>query len=260
MFLTVGLPIYNSKEIAWLSMESLCRQENPGCEWELIVCEDRHTDSAEYLNEGFFLSYKQRLNAAGCVRILYISPLGHVKLANKWKMMALAADDKSEYFLLQGADDYSPAKRLVDTVSAADGLPTVIAYRDAFAFDIIRNKFSYFRNDSDTFRLFMAVRTPLIQKINESELKSGIDHYIVEELKRISGNDFVKKQIQCPELRAPHICLFTDGFNSISQTRYRYYDKGNDNFHKTESTLREACDSETAECLEKISRRYDRRN
>jgi hypothetical protein len=55
---TVALPIYNSKKIAWISLESLIRQENINFDWELIVYEEIHSESVcpEILEE-----YKDRL-------------------------------------------------------------------------------------------------------------------------------------------------------------------------------------------------------
>ena len=42
---TVALPVYNSKKIAWISLESLIRQENIDFDWELIVYEEIHSES-----------------------------------------------------------------------------------------------------------------------------------------------------------------------------------------------------------------------
>lgn len=42
--LTVAMPLYNSKYIAWLAMESLCRQKNVTFDWELIVSEEQNDE------------------------------------------------------------------------------------------------------------------------------------------------------------------------------------------------------------------------
>ena len=43
--LTVALPVYNSKKIAWMAIESLCSQINVDFNWELIVYEEIHSES-----------------------------------------------------------------------------------------------------------------------------------------------------------------------------------------------------------------------
>jgi len=60
--LSVALPVWNSKRIAWLPMESLCRQLKPSCGWELIIFEEVH---GEQLGEDFFRAYEERLKEAG---------------------------------------------------------------------------------------------------------------------------------------------------------------------------------------------------
>ncbi len=39
--LTVALPVWNGSRIAWLAMESLCRQEEIDFWWELVICEEQ---------------------------------------------------------------------------------------------------------------------------------------------------------------------------------------------------------------------------
>jgi hypothetical protein len=40
--LTVGLPIYNSKKIAWIALEGLINQIDIYFDWELVVYEEDH--------------------------------------------------------------------------------------------------------------------------------------------------------------------------------------------------------------------------
>lgn len=44
--ITVGLPVYNSNQIAWLAMEGLCNQKK-NYTWELIICEEQHKNQCE---------------------------------------------------------------------------------------------------------------------------------------------------------------------------------------------------------------------
>lgn len=38
--LTCALPMYRAKDIGWLGLESLCRQEDIDFAWELIIMEE----------------------------------------------------------------------------------------------------------------------------------------------------------------------------------------------------------------------------
>jgi len=66
--LTVALPVYNSKKIAWISLESLCEQINIDFNWELIVYEEKHEQSV--FPELFDL-YIEKLKLVNCSRIVY---------------------------------------------------------------------------------------------------------------------------------------------------------------------------------------------
>lgn len=255
VYITVALPIYKSEKIAWLAMESLCRQEYPGCDWELIVCEDKHEPKMGLIGSVFFFNYLSRLKKVGCSCVKYISPNKWIPLANKWKLMAQAADATSEYFLLQGADDYSPTNRLLSTTNMATRFhPTVAAYCDGYAYNIKTGMLSRFHNPTDNYRLFMAIKTSVVREIKDSDLKSGVDSYLVDEANRIAGDGFskMKIQIQESELRSPFTGVFTDGFNSISESRKRLYDKEEFYFNKTGILLSELVDIDIIEKLEQL--------
>ena len=40
--LTVGLPIYNSKKIAWIALDGLINQIDIDFDWDLVVYEEEH--------------------------------------------------------------------------------------------------------------------------------------------------------------------------------------------------------------------------
>lgn len=107
--LTVGLPMWKAKGIAWLALESLCRQEDVPCEWELLVCEEQNEDSLG--GEGL-AEYADRLKAAGCARVELLVPPSWEPLGSKWRLMADKASESSEMFLIQDADCYSHPHRL----------------------------------------------------------------------------------------------------------------------------------------------------
>ena len=59
--ITVALPTWESKDIIWLQLESLCRQETQYT-WELIVCEEQ---TPNMMGEEMLSSYKERLTQGG---------------------------------------------------------------------------------------------------------------------------------------------------------------------------------------------------
>ena len=107
--LTVALPVYNSKKIAWISIESLCEQINIDFNWELIVYEEKHEQSVfpELLD-----LYIEKLKSVNCSRIVYITNNEKVSLVEKWIEIGKNVSDSSKCFLLQAADCYSPKTRL----------------------------------------------------------------------------------------------------------------------------------------------------
>jgi len=89
--LTVALPMYRSKKIGWLALESLCRQVDAP-EWELLICEEQEP---EMFGMEELTKYKESLGYAECTRITYIVLQWWVPLSQKWKILAVNADSYS---------------------------------------------------------------------------------------------------------------------------------------------------------------------
>lgn len=139
--LTVALPLYRCGKIAWLSLEGLCRQKDIDFPWELIVCEEPD----EAFTEQRIRSYEDRLRALGCQRIVYLRTPEWVHLSTKWCRIAQVASLNSEVFVLQDGDDYSPPRRLANTVALFED-PHV---------DWVQNRFGFFYNIAcDTVSVF----------------------------------------------------------------------------------------------------------
>lgn len=107
--LTCALPMFRTKDIGWLALESLCRQEDIDFDWELVVVEEPE----DCFSEDRLRSYSERLEAVGCKSIQYKQLEEWIPLAQKWKLIA----DMSNSFgyLLVAADCYSHPKRLSQT-------------------------------------------------------------------------------------------------------------------------------------------------
>ena len=110
--LSVSLPVWNSKKIAWLAMESLCRQKNIDFKWELVICEEA---IGEYFGMSNFMKYTDRLKNVGCV-IIKARPLEKwIPLSLKHRYIAQECSDTSKACVLQAADCYSQPYRLKES-------------------------------------------------------------------------------------------------------------------------------------------------
>ena len=107
--LTVALPVYNSKKIAWMAIESLCNQINVDFNWELIVYEEIHSES---VFPNLIYDYLELLKLNKCCKIVFITGKEKVLLVDKWISIANNTSHTSKAFLLQAADCYSPKTRL----------------------------------------------------------------------------------------------------------------------------------------------------
>jgi hypothetical protein len=94
--ITVALPLWDSADIAWLCLESLCAQ-NVGVDWELIVAEEQQEN---FLGRDGVIEYGPRLRRAGCVNITYIPVRHKMYLASKWAMIAKYADNYYQDMML----------------------------------------------------------------------------------------------------------------------------------------------------------------
>jgi len=108
--LSVALPLYRAKKIAWLCLEGLCKQKDAPA-WELLVAEENKPGS---LGSHDIIGYMGRLARAGCVRLLYLNLNAWVPLSMKWAALGESAKG-SVGFLLSAADCYSSPDRLCRT-------------------------------------------------------------------------------------------------------------------------------------------------
>ena len=112
--ISVALPVWNSKKIAWLCMESLCRQKTTAT-WELIVFEERHEAA---LGKDFYDSYIDRLKKAGCVNLTYLTRDDQLALSEKWQIIAQKCSKKSNMMCLCAADNYYHPYMIQDSEDA----------------------------------------------------------------------------------------------------------------------------------------------
>jgi hypothetical protein len=226
--ITVALPIWNSKEIAWLPIEGLCRQEVSE-DWELLIVEEKHETQT---GAAFFESYWDRLKEAGCVRLVYIELEYWVNLPKKWQMMANKA--AGDVFCLQAADCYPDSKRLS---RAREGLKNAHWTQDEkghFYRVGMDRLIQWVQPKTGPFRtgLNMALRTDLIKDLPDVNLNRGIDHWMLSHIDKK-----VKTVIHTNP--GDFGSLDVDGVNNISTTRAVYFSRIIEPFEKPKLTLDE---------------------
>jgi hypothetical protein len=220
---TVALPCYNAKHIGWLAVESLCRQNPTPYDWELIVCEEPHEGM---LGSEFFEGYANRLLAAGCNRIVYLSLDAWVPLAMKWHLIAQNADKNSISFIKADADCYSPKGRLeLSHKLVLDGCEW-IDYTKGYFYDIPMKKLVLYDATQRT-NLSMAFPTKLAKQLPASDKRRFVDSHLYRNInprKVYRINDLIPS-------------VDTDGHNNISN-RKNYYINPKLPFVATSNTIK----------------------
>ncbi len=226
--LTVALPLWKAKRIAWLALESLSNQRDVTFHWELIVLEEEednfgHRDLAEY---------RGALQTVGCTRIIHISLDKWMPLPQKWKYLQCNASESSLYFLLQAGDCYAQPWRLVDTVhlfergadwvNASKGIFYHIGEDRALAYD------SNYPEYPTKQGLNMACRTRLLDNCPDDQRRSGVDGFLWLLCLKNKGGELVTKWTPNHWQSG----FDTHGLNNISSKRQGYFDKVDPPFFK----------------------------
>lgn len=221
---TVAMPCFNAKNIAWLSMESLCNQINIDYHWELLICEEQHENMAGI---DLFKQYTERLYNVGCRRIVYILLPEWVRLIEKWIILGKAAHVNSKSFILKAVDCYSPAKRLSITYDAINrkGFEWV-DFTKGYFYNIKKYALIVYNKMALT-NLNMAFKTDFARKIPETTRNKGIDGFLYR-----SFGIRKKYMVRCLYQDS----IDTDGFNNISK-RSRYYDNPTAPFYRTDKNI-----------------------
>jgi len=222
--LTVALPMYKSKEIAWLALESLCRQKDIDFEWELLIAEEAEEEcyGLEKIKE-----YVPRLKQIGCVRLEYISLKDWLPLSLKWNTLADASSKTSQSFLLQAADCYAQPYRLkethdifkkdknIDWVQSKKGFFYNIEGQESAIFD---HQYSIYHSPGQTHpcSLNMATKTSLIKKLPRKKVKRSVDSFIFEALTLQKGTPL---EVAWNSSDNWKYGFDTDGLNNISIDR-----------------------------------------
>ena len=222
LLVTIGTPTWNNGDIFWLSIESLCRQET-SVPWEYIVFE---CPGPNPVGEKFIQSYKERLQAAGCVRIKYINKGRRYDLSSKW--IEIAREARGEILIMHDSDDYTHPLRIQKTVEMINGYPWYDT-RYAWHYSIPLKKMMMY--DYQVIRKLwktgfnIALKTDILRHIRDPHKNSGIHKWLSQYVDR----KYVDSNI--------YPCLATTGMNSVSLTRARQFYHPRPPFFKTSKTI-----------------------
>lgn len=214
--LTVGIPMFNSKHIAWLPLESLCNQKNVDFDWEVVIIEEQNN---MMFGEENVRNYTDRLKDVGCKKIIYKPIFNWIPLARKWRDLGWMASSTSQYFLIQDSDDYSQPFRLKEThdrfiSSDADWLASLkgIFYVIKTGEIIIWDKREVYSG------LSKATKTDYVRRLSISDKEKDINGWMMRTISDMKKDIFIFGTI---EENTWDSGFFTHGLNNISLTRYQ---------------------------------------
>ena len=246
---TVALPVYNSFCIAWLCMESLCRQVKPIDGWELIVYEEMHLTQ---LGESYFRSYEDRLRDCGCERIIYLTAQHKIPLSQKWVEIARNASPTSVYYCMCAADNYYQPWMLCDAEIQMEIAEWAIMIRGYF-YDILLRKIIMYHYQSLT-GLQMIARTEMVRQMPIECVNRGVDGWFYDNLRRLKGgDDKLSVFIDASDRYQQMLC--TNGLNNISTGRVNYFYNTIPPFYKTDKRLEDIIPDDIVERLNALSYR-----
>jgi len=219
--LTVALPLFNAKNIAWLPLESFARQRGINFDWELVIAEEQ--------NENMFgkdnvMEFQQRLSHNGCKEIKYIPLKEWIPLSRKWRLIAKESDDRSEVFFCQAADNYSHPMRMKEAYDYIKGEgydyiwePRTVLYciptNEAF---IIGFYGAHLENKPHK-GLHFSFKTKYAKNLPDSKKKRVIDKWLYENVIEQSGKNYRWKSIDSKSWKEG---FNTHGFHTLSMKRF----------------------------------------
>ena len=227
--MTVAMPCYRANKIAWLALESLCRQKDIDFEWELIICEEEHE---QMIGDWTINEYITRLIDAGCRKIVYLHLDRWVLLAKKWQIIGQHMSDTSEAFMLHAADCYSGAQRL--KMSYDQVVKNGIGWYDfkrGYFYSFISNRVILYDFDGQT-NLCMCFQSKYAHRIPNTDMKNGIDYFLLKHcLSKNRGLRILHDKTLIED------SVDTHGLNNISVHREEFFDSKPQIFHPTDTKL-----------------------
>lgn len=216
---TVALPLFNARDIAWLCLESFCRQENVNFQWELIVIEEQY---GNYFGHRRLNQFRDRLKAAGCARITYVPLDKWMPLGQKWKTAVDHSSETSECYIWSAADCYSEPRRFAKAYK----------YINVEKYDWVCDKLGLFYNiptgetilyaDRDNQQragLASSTKMSLMRLLPDNDFARKVDGFVFNAIKPQTIKNIFDEDGRNDWKGG----LNTDGHNNISLNRKKYY-------------------------------------
>lgn len=249
--LTIAIPSFNSKDIAWLAMESLCRQKDIDFDWEIIIMEEQN-DTA-FLSENF-LKYKKRLSKIRCQNIQYIPLENRITLSEKWRRLGALAHKGSIGFLLQACDCYSyPTRLKMSFYAFMAGFDWVQCHQGYF-YEIQTGKIIKYNGNSIQWaknHLNMGFKTFYARQIPFAEIAAGIDGWLFNTFQKIKVAEL---SVYNDTLDNWKLGIDTHGHNNISKNRVKFFADTKPPFEPTDITIEEILPIDIIQRLEKLKK------
>lgn len=229
--ISVLIPMYNASRIAWLPMESLVRQKDVPCEWELIVAEEQN---AEKFGEEGLAQYKRRLGKIGCSWVHYIPLRRWIPLSRKWRLMAMNTSLSSEAIIFQAADNYLHPYGVRDVFDYIVGKGADWVAQDKMPWWFVTDGriflADYTRAPDRTGRthpagMWFSAKTKWARQLPDSDKAKGVDRWLVTEIEKIARKATGGfKNIRYPKENKHWMLSFgTHGMNTISRKRVAWH-------------------------------------
>lgn len=216
--MTVAIPMFNSKHIAWLPLESICRQQGINFQWELIVVEEQN---GQHFGEQAVLEYTPRIKRVGCRRTRYISLDKWLPLAQKWRIAGRKSDKNSICFVMHDSDDYSYPTRFANTMKFIRKGYDWVHCRNGLFYHIWMGKSLIYDGTKQLTGMFKALNTKYARRLPVSDRKRRVDAWMKESAEAIKGKPL---KMAFDQTNGWKHGLLTDGLNTISKSRYKFYD------------------------------------
>ena len=230
--ITIGMPVWNSREVTWLAVESFCRQET-SAPWELIVYEEKHKEAC---GPDFFRTYIERLRKAGCVQANYITNKTKVPLSEKWFMLGRAADKSSQMFCVCDADNYYQKYMIEDAYVAYIEGYDFLTDKEGYAYDFNTQLLVKYSKPDGRTGFQMCYATDLMRKLPKAKVHKLLNTWVYNHCK--------PKNVK---VATEHLTnMITNGFNNITGARGRMMSRFEHPFYKTDKKLEDIVPDDVA--------------
>ncbi len=235
MKLTVALPIYNAKDIAWLCLESLNRQRDVDFDWELVVFEEEHE---QQLGEKYFQDHRPDGSW-----VKYISHKNKHTLGEKWHKIVQESGEWSEVVVFCAADNYYHPYMLRDSMNAIERGHDWFYTTKGYFYDFNTKKIILYSARRET-GLQMAASMEIAKRIPNSPRKRIVDLWLKRNMK--PENPLIDTSDHWMGT------LFTHGYNTISSQRGKYFDNPKYPFRETSTRLEEIVPEDIIKQIKKL--------